>query len=402
MKGLKEHIIRWIPVLIGLLVLTSCQEDEALPMTSGLQGQRLGMVLRVPSNTPAEGYEEGDTYENYLDMSADRYRIYFFDKDDNTLIARFETTEVVPVKGKDFVDYTLLGKVPDELVNHSDFKIVILANWPKYGDDEIEEGTTTITDICNAGWAQFNCPTDFSLGLDNLIPFYGVHTYKGVTFKPDVATLLNEPITLLRAMAKVEVILETDNYFNLAFDWVRMNRYNKTGYCASVADSEDDYDHNGVWTDDYAGSLHLVEGSGTGTDLPFLKVGREEGAANDTGDKTITEKWIAYLPEFDNQKAGNDYACIEARFNLQVEDDQPHTIYFAEYSNGESTNANRLDIERNNLYRFHVKCTGYNYQLTLSVADWSGSFDNVFEYGNGQVVSPVAPWDEMHENNYDF
>ena len=355
-----------------------------------------------PSNTPAEGYEEGDTYENYLDMSADRYRIYFFDKDDNTLIARFETTEVVPVKGKDFVDYTFLGKVPDELVNHSDFKIVILANWPKYGDDEIEEGTTTITDICNAGWAQFNCPTDFSLGQDNLIPFYGVHTYKGVTFKPDVATLLNEPITLLRAMAKVEVILETDNYFNLAFDWVRMNRYNKTGYCAPVADSEDDYDHNGVWTDDYAGSLHLVEGSGTGTDLPFLKVGREEGAANDTGDKTITEKWIAYLPEFDNQKAGNDYACIEAKFNIQVEDDQPHTIYFAEYSNGESTNANRLDIERNNLYRFHVKCTGYNYQLTLSVADWSGSFDNVFEYGNGQVVSPVAPWDEMHENNYDF
>ena len=85
-----------------------------------------------------------------------------------------------------------------------------------------------------------------------------------------------------------------------------------------------------------------------------------------------------------------------------MEDDQPHTIYFAEYSNGESTNANRLNIERNNLYRFHVKCTGYNYKLTLSVVDWFGSFDNVFEYGDGQVVSPVAPWDDEHDNDYQF
>lgn len=404
MKTLKEHIIRWIPAVMGLFVCASCQKsDETLPVAPTDDGQLLSMVLRVPSNASQEGqYEPGSTYENYIDMSADGYRIYFFDKNDNTLIARFETAEVVPVEGKDFVDYTLLGKVPETLVSHPDFKIVILANWPRYADDALTVGTTGITDICNADWAQFNCPTDFNLGPDNLIPFYGVHTYEGVTFKPGMATLLNEPITLLRAMAKVEVILETDDYFNLAFDRVWINRYNKTGYCAPDADSEDDYDHNGNWDEDYAESLHLVTGSETGTDLPLLKVSREEGAANAAGDKTITEKWIAYLPEYDNKNAGDDYACIKAKFNIQVENDNPHTIYFAEYSNGESANTDRLDIERNNLYRFHVKCTGYNYKLTLSVVDWFGSFDNVFEYGDGQVVSPVAPWDDEHDNNYEF
>lgn len=406
MKTLIEHIIRWMPAVMSLLALASCQKDEGVLPVASTDGQQLSVVLRVPSNAPQEGeYEPGSTYENYIDMSDDAYRIYFFTADDNTLIARFEAAEVVPVEGRNYVDYTLLGAVPDELVNHSDFKIVILANWPAYDDDALTIGTTTITDICNADWARFDFPLkSFELGPDNLIPFYGVHTYEEVTFKPNVATLLDEPITLLRAMAKVEVILETDDYFNLAFDWVRMNRYNQTGYCAPDADSEDDYDHNGVWADDYAGSLHLVTGSGTGTDLPFLKVSREEGAANATGDKTITEKWIAYLPEYDNKNAGDDYACIKAKFNMQVGNDEPHTIYFSNYTNGKTDNdaANRLDIERNNLYRFHVKCTGYNYKLTLSVIDWFGSFDNVFEYGDGQVVSPVAPWDDEHDNDYQF
>ena len=403
MKGLKEHIIRWLPAMVGLLILASCQEDGTMPAPPA-DGQQLGIVLRVPSHAPQEGeYEPGSTYENYIDMSSGAYRIYFFDATANTFIARFEAADVVPVEGTDYVDYTLLGKVPEALTNYKDFKIVILANWPKYGDDLITENTT-IEQICNTDWAQFNCPTNFNLGPDNLIPFYGVHTYENVTFKPGVATLLDEPITLLRAMAKVEVILETDDYFNLAFDWVRMNRYNQTGYCAPVADSEDDNDHNGVWADDYAGSLHLVTGSEIGTDLPFLKVSREEGAANATGDKTITEKWIAYLPEYDNKNAGDDYACIEAKFNIQVGNDEPHTIYFSNYTNGKTDNdaADRLDIERNNLYRFHVKCTGYNYKLTLSVKDWFGSYDNVFEYGDGQVVSPVAPWDDEHDNDYQF
>lgn len=44
--------------------------------------------------------------------------------------------------------------------------------------------------------------------------------------------MLPEPVTLLRAVAKVEVILKTDEHFDLSFSEVKIHRYNKKGYCA--------------------------------------------------------------------------------------------------------------------------------------------------------------------------
>ena len=92
------------------------------------------------------------------------------------------------------------------------------------------------------------------------------------------------------------------------------------------------------------------------------------------------------------------------QFNIQVGNDVPHKIYFSQYTGGkpDNNNENRLNIERNNLYRFRVKCTGYDYTLTLAVQNWFGTYENIFEYGDGQVVSPVAPWDDEINNDYEF
>lgn len=401
MREPSTHITRCLPaaLLCLLLLLAACQQEEALPVPS-VDGQQLSMVLRVPSNAPAEGYEAGSTYENYIDMSEDGYRIYFFDTDDK-FIARFEAVEVRPVEGTNYVDYNLLGEVPDALVGHDSFKIVILANWPQYQDGALTPGSTTIKEVCEADWATFDFPTSFTLDENNRMPFYGVHRYENIRFSANEATLLQEPITLLRAMAKVEVILETDDYFNLSFDWVRINRFNQRGYCAPAIYSEDDYDHDGSWENDYAETLHLVAGSEVGENCDFLRVSRNADA---TEDDRIIEKWIAYLPEYQNKNVGDNYACIEARFNVQVGNDDPHSIYFSQYTGGKTDNSNnnRLDIERNNLYRFYVKCMGYDYALTLTVQDWFGTYENVFEYGDGQVVSPVAPWDDEINNDYEF
>ena len=375
MKGLKEHIIRWLPAMLGLLFQASCQEDGPMPAPP-VDGQQLNLVLRVPYNAPAEGYEEGNMYENYINMSSDGYRIYFFDANNNTFIARFEAADVVPVEGTDYVDYTLLGKVPDELVSHSDFKIVILANWPEYKDDALTTETTTIENICNADWAQFDCLTDFNLGPDNLIPFYGVHTYKDVTFKPGVATLLDEPITLLRAMAKVEVILE--NYevnTEVSFSGVSICRYNQKGYCAPAnVFSEKDYGQGTNWETDYLPSLHLVgnvnDADAEGRTKPFLKVAERNEATHQK------ELWIAYLPEYDNQK--DDYSYMEVKLSHQMEKDKAYQIYFAEYDQGTVLPDNRYDIARNNLYRFTV---------TLK---------------NGAIKAEVNEWDYLYENEFIF
>lgn len=408
-------IIRCL-LLLPAVLFVSCSrdtEDNSVPSAGEMT---LGIGFKIPARAVADGYEEGDTYENYIDMANGNYRIYFFDVE-NKLIARFDPEAFILMAEDDkYVEYSVLGEVPDALAEHSDFfKMVVLANWPQYDDANMTTGQTTIAEICNAAWAQYDCLTDgktspTAIALNpfaenpserKLMPFYGVHEYSNVTFKPGVATILDEPVTLLRAMAKVEVILETDDYFDLSFSSLKINRYNDKGYCApSDVDHQEDYDHNGSYEDDYIHTLHLVGDANDENEkeLSFRKVNRWDE------DGKRYEKWTAYLPEYQNIGADNAYSSIKAKFDIQLADDTPHTIYFANYSGGKTDNSNgsRLNIERNNIYRFQVTCTGYNFKLLLTVSDWQGLYENNFEFGNGQIVSPVSPWEDEISNKVEY
>lgn len=402
-------------LLLPAVLFVSCSrdtEDDSVPSAGEMT---LGIGFKIPARAVADGYEEGEVYENYIDAANGNYRIYFFDAE-NKLIARFDPEAFILMAEDDkYVEYSVLGEVPEALAEHSDFfKMVVLANWPQY-NDTVEEDVTTIADLCDADWAQFDCLTDgktnpTAIALNpfaadpserKLMPFYGVHEYSNVTFKPGVATILDEPVTLLRAMAKVEVILETDDYFDLSFSSLKINRYNAKGYCAPKdVFKQSDYDHNGSYDDDYVQTLHLVGDANDANEkeLSFRKVNRWDE------DGKRYEKWTAYLPEYQNIGADNAYSSIKAKFNIQLADDTPHTIYFANYSGGKSdnSNGNRLNIERNNIYRFQVTCTGYNFKLLLTVSDWQGLYENNFEFGNGQIVSPVSPWEDEISNEVEY
>lgn len=351
----------------------------------------LNISVRIPAGAGTERYEDGEADEDYIDIAGGNYRIYFFDTD-NRFIARFDTSGYITADGSDHCRYSVLGKVPDALVEHSSFKMVVLANWPKYPEDSgvnavMTAGETTIADICDASWAQYDCLTDGNVTAPTavapdsdagiLIPFYGVHEYGEVTFKPGETTILSEPVMLLRAMAKVEVILETDGYFDMSFSSLKINRYNAKGYCAPEDVShQDDYDHNANWDEDYTRPPHLVEGrndSGV-KELSCRRVRRwnEDGK--------LYEKWTAYLPEYRNTGAGDAYSSIKAKFSFQTADDAPHTIYFAGYSGGHTDNSDdkRLDIERNNIYRFTV--TVRDRRLMVNVQEWKSAYDNNYTF----------------------
>lgn len=416
MKHRFLHIIICCLLLLPAVLFVSCSrdtEDDSVPSAGEMT---LGIGFKIPARAVADGYEEGEVYENYIDAANGNYRIYFFDAD-NKLIARFDPEAFILMAENDkYVEYSVLGEVPEALAEHSDFfKMVVLANWPQYDDANMKAEETTIADICNATWAQFDCLTDgktnpTAIALNpfaadpserKLMPFYGVHEYSNVTFKPGVATILDEPVTLLRAMAKVEVILETDDYFDLSFSSLKINRYNAKGYCAPKdVFKQSDYDHNGSYEDDYIHTLHLVGDANDENEkeLSFRKVNRWDE------DGKRYEKWTAYLPEYQNIGADNAYSSIKAKFDIQLADDTPHTIYFANYSGGKADNSDgsRLNIERNNIYRFKVTCTGYNFKLLLTVSNWEGLYENNFEFGNGQIVSPVSPWEDEISNKVEY
>ena len=425
-----RHIIKWLCLSALLCVSVSCGKEMDTPDTPDVpNGEKMTLHIgfKVPTRAVAEEYEAGETNENYIDIAGGNYRIYFFDGE-NKFIARFEPSGFISTEGSDYCQYSVLGKAPDALVKYSDFKMVVLANWPHYPEDldkesnenlSLKKGETTIADICNADWAQYSCLTDekgvTSIALNpfvanpnerKLMPFYGVHEYKGVTFTSGIATILDEPVTLLRAMAKVEVILEIeDKEFadDLSFSSLKINRYNAKGYCAPKdVFLQDDYVHKGddKWENDYVRTLHLVNDKNDEVEKEL--VFRHVKQWNE-GEK-LCDKWVAYLPEYQNIGVDDAYSSIKAKFNIQLASDTPHTIYFANYNGGkaDNSNGNRLNIERNNIYRFHVKCTSYNYSLLLTVSDWEGLYENIFDFGETQIVSPVSPWDDEKDNEVIF
>lgn len=370
--------------LLSVLLWTfaSCSRDtevtEVTDVPGGEMTLNVGFKMPVRSSS-ADGYEEGEAYESYIDIENGNYRIYFFDTT-NKLIARFEPDGFIVTEGSNYRSYNVLGKAPDALVGHSTFKMVVLANWPEY-DANIKVGETTIDNICKADWARFDAPTSLSLkpGANFLIPFYGVRQYNGVTFKAGQATVLPEPVTLLRAVAKVEVILNTtdddsgNSLSDVSFADVSVRHYNARGYCApSDVYSQNDYGQGNDWDNDYLPALHLINGANdtdaTSRKLSFHCLNRRTDTEN--------ERWIVYLPEYSNE--GDDYSYIEIRLDSQASESESYKVYFAKYENGKPNIENRFNIARNNLYRFTV--TLLSGRLIVNVKTWDNAFDNEYNF----------------------
>ena len=374
MKERIRHIVAMAFAFVCSLGAVSCS-PEAVDGSPDDGRMQVNIGLRVPLNPQTgDGFEEGSTYENYIDVAGGDYRIYFFDSN-NRFIARFLPSGVVAVEGTNYVDYTVQGEVPEGMAIYRDFKVVMLANWPTYNDGDLEAGVTTIEELCNADWAQFKRPGIQQLGPGNLIPFYGVHEYENVAFEMGKRTMLPEPVTLLRALAKVEVVLEydTETLEIPAKPTTYIRRFNGKGYCApSGVYSQNDYGQGTNWENDYLDGLHLIGGKNqnfaTNNQAEFLRTSEEAG-------KVV---WIIYLTEYQNKGVGDEYSYVE----IDLGEEGTYNIYFAEYTGGVTDNADakRLDIMRNNLYRFKVRLKLVDGRIEAEVSDWENEYDNDFNF----------------------
>ncbi len=396
MRGLGREIrqllgrVARIGALLLLGPLVSCVNDsyedglgENGEWDSGTIGLELNLRTQVSTLAAAEGYEDGTTWENYLDLANNDYRIYFFTYDpttetgagngiNSTLIATFAPTDILAVEGTDYARYTLSGAVDDELATYENLKVVVVANWGTGNYPDVTPGTTTIDDICNAQSAVFDAFVDNASGQATAtlpsaslhIPFYGVREYSGLRWRQGQQTSLGD-ITLLRAVAKVEVILTSDSDAT-AFDEVSIVNYNAQCYCAPQGVYlRADYDSGYTDPDqDFVSGLHLVGGANDATTKEMTMV-----QATTTEGQDI---WSCYLTEYDN--SGSDYSYV----SLTI-DGEEYQVYFANYTDGSTDNTDRYNISRNDLYRFYV--TLQNRELLVKVETWENIFDNEWSFG---------------------
>ncbi len=386
--------MRICKTMLGIvcLLLTGCySETYDVEEVSGESGKTQVVLTFATPNTSStrsaeedpDGYEAGIEWEDYIDISGGDYKIYFFsyssgDTKGGRLIAEFKTTEITQSSTGSTTTYTMIGDLPSELLNVSDFRVVMLANWGGWYPS-VTVGATTIDDLCEGDNTTFNAFKKFAIDQDNLIPFYGVQEYSGVTFAPGETTKLSTPVGLLRAVAKVEVVLSEESDVD-GFDNVEIVNYNSQGYNApwGVYTAEDynaDYSirpEDDEWQDVFAKDLHLVggENDSDGKTQTFTQI----GGGQDT--------WRIYVPEYDNM--GDDHSYITVRF-----EDETYDIYFAEYIDGETDNSdtsNRYNLKRNNLYRFYVTVfkEEHFYEITIRVwvDKWENLFENEYTFGN--------------------
>lgn len=269
-----------------------------------------------------DGYfpEKGMGFDSAL--IGNQVNVFITDKD-ITPITRLQNLLYIESTDSDNnVVYSFSGEIPKDdveiLKTKKNAKIHIVAN-------------------CGSGAALDNGQTFSHAGQPSgtftAIPMWGVKEFDFTTLKPGQNDLGD--IWLLRAMAKVEILIRADEG-NI------IERLNS----ASVSDiNNKGYVLPAEWN-------QVTETKKLSFEKTLRTLSSAGGISGMTpADDKTTDKIVFYLPETANTD-GN--AEITLNYNTADGKERSNTIKFAEYVNGSLSSNMNYDIVRNHLYRFEV------------------------------------------------
>lgn len=269
------------------------------------------------SRTPDGSYMPGEGLENHIDIAGGDLRVVLFNTD-GSFLSEITDFTIIPVATYESSKRYYLNGATTADISSGKFKIMFMANWRQQYPTE-----WTLENVWNQ---KYDFDGTGIITKEQLIPLYGIKDIAiAGGIKPDVAADLGT-LHLLRAMAKIEVII-TDDFSTV--ETLKLTNHNTTGFCApDQVKSEGDYVH-GNWIQDYT-PAHIPTDTGKGGPLDFVPV-------DDT-------HWVLYVPEYSNTTASSPEAQIE----ITVEDEtDTKVIRFLD------KDASR-DILRNYWYRFKV------------------------------------------------
>ena len=374
--------------LFGMLT-TSCCQDEVLEEVVESRSEKLQVyfTLNLGENsmnsrsTTWKGYDNDETNPEGeigtdLENLVDDIQVLLFTNDDNTFLGEVSITAFYPTEGDSHL-YKFYGELPTlptgkSIMNANKYlncKIMVLANCSV--DPSDITGTITINTLLEAATFNFN-------GNPSLIPMWGV-----LEVTPDDKVLMHEngfpnplpDIYLLRAMAKVEVIMKDTEH---AITSIAVENYNTTGYCVPTGYGTATDTRNLVRNDVFRATSDINSRASS-----FIA---NESVVTEN-DKTY-KCYTIYVPEYKNME-GTSAVANPSRIAIQVDGKTDKTYYIYYGTAGKETEWN---IVRNHIYRYTITAvnTAVDVHLTLEymVMDWTtvANPDLTFGYEDGKVL----------------
>lgn len=332
---MKNWLIHILYVGMAALTFASCTQDELIPMPDEDKMQVI-FTLALGDSSPRSraSWDEnqggtdaaiGDSLDNKIGLNQLQVALY---NKDGSFIGKVNDLQYYQT-GQINV-YQFVGNLSMNTQRELDCKIMVFANL---GENNIISESTDLS--------QLSFPYD-----NRYIPMWGVSSIN-VTVTPGKRTILEKPIYLLRAMAKVEVTLDntlmTSGY---SLENVILENYNTSGYClpqgyADVSSTEQ-LDTENVF--------HVFSPpSDKGQTLSFRQ----------NEDKSYT----IYVPEYQNVGANASRSCMKVTIKGKV-----YNLDFKDYQTGEGFN-----LVRNHHYKFNILSIapdGIDGELYYKVEEW--------------------------------
>lgn len=326
-KRLHTYFIATVGLLLTVLSAACSNAGPDEPVSPGKLYQA-GFYVSVgqvddkafESRAPEGEYDGGSGYENYIDLTDNsKLRVVLYDLSDNYLgeITDFTITPLESYKSSK--RYYLNGNT-DVDISSGKFKVLVLANWPSYPRE------LTLANVWDVRYLYNSAP----LSSDNLIPLFGIKAINIAGVQPGVAANLGT-IHLLRALAKIEVILDDDSDF-WHFSTLKLTHYNDGGYCAPTGISNQNQYVTDSWATDYVGYTSIPSDVTVKEGLDFVPAG--------------DNRYVLYVPEYNNSHAGTPEAEIRIDFKESILGERAIVI--------RDSKGKRLDFNRNVWYKVTI------------------------------------------------
>lgn len=131
----KTFVINALALILAILS-GACKHEADVPVMKPIGVSRVAFELSSLSS--GDTYNPGDGYENFIDVDNRNFMFLFFDMN-NRYLCQMTSASVLPADNSESSKrYYLLGKVDNSLTDQP-VKIVALANWGIYPQENTRE-----------------------------------------------------------------------------------------------------------------------------------------------------------------------------------------------------------------------------------------------------------------------